>query len=138
MDGAAGAGAATPQPAMGGGLRPAGPGAGRRAGGGIDGRRRRAAALPARAKPGHAPQPSRYRGERRAGGRHRRERRLDRWVLPIMDAFFHQERIVGAIGSPIDYTLISRRSCLCIGARYLARGIDRYGNVANFVETEQV
>jgi hypothetical protein len=67
-----------------------------------------------------------------------RERSLHRWILPIMDAFFHQERIAGALGSPVEYTLVSRRSSLCIGARYLARGIDRFGNVANFVETEQV
>jgi len=36
------------------------------------------------------------------------------------------------------FILISRRSCLRSGTRLICRGIDSTGNVANFVETEQI
>lgn len=36
------------------------------------------------------------------------------------------------------YIFISRRGCLRTGARYHTRGADPMGNVANFVETEQM
>jgi hypothetical protein len=39
---------------------------------------------------------------------------------------------------PFEYVLISRRGCLRTGARYHTRGADPLGNVANFVETEQI
>ena len=38
---------------------------------------------------------------------------------------------------PGEIVLISRRRYAKAGSRYLARGADDYGNVANFVETEQ-
>jgi hypothetical protein len=38
----------------------------------------------------------------------------------------------------LNFYLISRRSVYHAGTRYLTRGIDDYGNVANFVETEQI
>ena len=38
----------------------------------------------------------------------------------------------------LDLILISRRSCRRGGTRYNARGIDDEGQVANFVETEQL
>ena len=38
----------------------------------------------------------------------------------------------------ISMLLISRRSCKRQGQRFLKRGIDKDGNVANFVETEQI
>jgi hypothetical protein len=41
-------------------------------------------------------------------------------------------------GSNILFTLISRRSVKFAGTRYNTRGIDDEGNVANFVETEQL
>eukprot|EP00795_Rhopilema_esculentum_P001102 gene1102-15437_t len=37
-----------------------------------------------------------------------------------------------------DLTLISRRSCYRAGTRYYMRGIDGEGEVANYVETEQI
>lgn len=37
-----------------------------------------------------------------------------------------------------DFIIITRRSRLRAGTRYKTRGVDRKGNVANFVETEQV
>lgn len=39
---------------------------------------------------------------------------------------------------PFRMTLISRRSRKRAGLRYITRGIDRRGDVANFVETEQI
>jgi hypothetical protein len=41
-------------------------------------------------------------------------------------------------GHPFAFTLISRRSRLRAGTRYFSRGIDKDGNVSNFVETEQL
>eukprot|EP01017_Pseudomicrothorax_dubius_P025277 TRINITY_DN2710_c0_g1_i5.p1 TRINITY_DN2710_c0_g1~~TRINITY_DN2710_c0_g1_i5.p1 ORF type:complete len:702 (-),score=177.91 TRINITY_DN2710_c0_g1_i5:138-2243(-) len=42
------------------------------------------------------------------------------------------------MGKKMDYYLISRRSAYRAGTRFNARGIDDNGNVANFVETEQI
>ncbi|KAG5461772.1 MAG: SacI homology domain-containing protein, partial [Olpidium bornovanus] len=39
---------------------------------------------------------------------------------------------------PFVYALISRRSRYRVGTRYFSRGVDREGNVSNFVETEQI
>lgn len=47
----------------------------------------------------------------------------------------------GALSSgsgDFQYTLISRRSRRRAGTRYITRGVDALGDVANFVETEQV
>jgi len=41
-------------------------------------------------------------------------------------------------GRSFRYTLVSRRSCYRAGTRYNIRGIDTDGQVANFVETEQI
>jgi synaptojanin len=41
-------------------------------------------------------------------------------------------------GMPSLLTVISRLSCLRVGTRFNARGIDDDGNVANFVETETI
>ena len=43
-----------------------------------------------------------------------------------------------ADSQPLTLTLISRRSRHRAGCRYLRRGVDEEGNVANFVETELV
>lgn len=42
------------------------------------------------------------------------------------------------IGEKLQYYLINRRSWRKGGTRYNARGLDDRGNVANFVETEQL
>ena len=39
---------------------------------------------------------------------------------------------------PIDYILISRRCVYRAGTRFNVRGLDNEGQVANFVETEQI
>lgn len=41
-------------------------------------------------------------------------------------------------GKPFLWTIVSRRCCFRAGTRLFARGIDVQGNVANFVETEQI
>lgn len=43
-----------------------------------------------------------------------------------------------ALGHGLNWTLVSRRSVRRAGTRFNSRGIDRDGNVANFVETEQI
>ncbi len=37
-----------------------------------------------------------------------------------------------------DFALISKKDCRRPGRRYIARGIDKDGNVANFVESEHI
>lgn len=65
---------------------------------------------------------------------------LDRWLTPVMSGFLQVERgcEAGQGGGAFDLLLVSRRSRLRQGTRYTRRGIDASGNVANFVETEQV
>lgn len=41
-------------------------------------------------------------------------------------------------GKPFFWTIVSRRCCFRAGTRLFTRGIDVQGNVANFVETEQI
>lgn len=41
-------------------------------------------------------------------------------------------------GKAFTWTLVSRRSRFRSGTRLFSRGIDSTGNVANFVETEQI
>jgi hypothetical protein len=55
------------------------------------------------------------------------------FVLVVCDSF------VGVVEDDVvQYVLISRRSKRRQGARFLVRGVDLLGNVANFVETEQI
>eukprot|EP00003_Mantamonas_plastica_P011551 TRINITY_DN2129_c0_g3_i2.p1 TRINITY_DN2129_c0_g3~~TRINITY_DN2129_c0_g3_i2.p1 ORF type:complete len:565 (+),score=174.18 TRINITY_DN2129_c0_g3_i2:759-2453(+) len=68
---------------------------------------------------------------------------LHRLVLPVMSGFIAAHK--SSVSNPdnktstlFDFVLISRRSCARTGARYFARGINPQGNVANFVETEQL
>lgn len=50
---------------------------------------------------------------------------------------FGNESVSGGSGE-FYYTIISRRSRRRAGTRYITRGVDGLGDVANFVETEQV
>lgn len=52
---------------------------------------------------------------------------------PVPPSYRHN-----AVEGPATLLLVSRRSCLRQGRRFMRRGIDAEGNVANFVETEQV
>ena len=64
-------------------------------------------------------------------------RGLDSWFVPVIDGFIRMERLT-LRETTFDFLLISRRGCKRSGARFLTRGADPLGNVANFVETEQV
>ncbi|KAG9290856.1 hypothetical protein G9A89_011005 [Geosiphon pyriformis] len=59
------------------------------------------------------------------------------WILPIIHGFVDQSKI-SIYGRNIFVTLIARRSRYFAGARFLKRGVNDKGYVANDVETEQV
>ena len=59
------------------------------------------------------------------------------WITPMMNAWVSSETIV-INRQTLTLTLISRRSRRRQGPRYIKRGSDGLGDVANFVETEQV
>ena len=59
------------------------------------------------------------------------------WVLPIVHGFVDQSNI-SIYGKPIYLTLIARRSNRYAGTRFLKRGANNNGDVANEVETEQI
>lgn len=59
------------------------------------------------------------------------------WILPIIQGFAQVEQCV--IDNECYYlALVSRRSRYRAGTRYKKRGVDEQGNVANYVETEQI
>ncbi|KAI8815982.1 Sac phosphatase domain-containing protein [Fimicolochytrium jonesii] len=59
------------------------------------------------------------------------------WVLPIIHGFVDQSKI-SVYGRSIYVALIARRSRYFAGARFLKRGVNDQGYVANDVETEQI
>lgn len=61
----------------------------------------------------------------------------DPFILPVM---FGMLRITNTRikSTPLTFTLITRRSRHRVGTRYLTRGIDEQGHVANYNETEQI
>ena len=61
----------------------------------------------------------------------------DPFILPVM---FGMMRITSTRikSTPLTFTLITRRSRHRAGTRYLTRGIDEQGHVANYNETEQI
>lgn len=60
-----------------------------------------------------------------------------RWILHITHGFISQINI-SVFGRPIFLTLIARRSREFAGTRFLKRGSNDEGHVANEVETEQI
>ena len=60
------------------------------------------------------------------------------WLVPATNAWAACERLLLDGGSNFTLSLISRRSRLRQGPRYIKRGSDEQGNVANFAETEQI
>ncbi|KAM3582063.1 Phosphoinositide phosphatase sac1 [Umbelopsis sp. WA50703] len=62
---------------------------------------------------------------------------INDFILPIIQGFvsINTARIRGV---SFAFALISRRSRYRAGTRYFSRGIDKDGNVSNFVETEQL
>lgn len=59
------------------------------------------------------------------------------WFRPIIHGFIDQANI-SIYGRKIYITIIARRSHHFAGARFLKRGVNNAGNVANEVETEQI
>jgi hypothetical protein len=59
------------------------------------------------------------------------------WLLPLVHGHVDQAKLT-VLGRIIFVTLIARRSRHFAGARYLKRGVNNEGNVANEVETEQI
>lgn len=59
------------------------------------------------------------------------------WVIHIIHGFVGQSNI-STYGKPIFLTLIARRSNRFAGTRFLKRGANSAGDVANEVETEQI
>lgn len=59
------------------------------------------------------------------------------WFQPIIHGFIDQVN-VSVLGKSIYITLIARRSHQFAGARFLKRGVNKQGFVANEVETEQI
>lgn len=59
------------------------------------------------------------------------------WCLPIIHGFLDQAAL-DIFGRAVYVTLIGRRSRFFAGARFLKRGVNDLGYVANDVETEQI
>ncbi|KDQ54485.1 hypothetical protein JAAARDRAFT_38159 [Jaapia argillacea MUCL 33604] len=59
------------------------------------------------------------------------------WLLPLIHGHVDQAKLT-ILGRIVYVTLIARRSRHFAGARYLKRGVNDEGNVANEVETEQI
>jgi hypothetical protein len=59
------------------------------------------------------------------------------WTVALVYGFFKQDKI-SISGKDIMFTLIARRSRHFAGTRYLKRGVNEKGRVANDVETEQI
>ncbi|PWZ01757.1 hypothetical protein BCV70DRAFT_187632 [Testicularia cyperi] len=59
------------------------------------------------------------------------------WVLPLIYGFVDQAKL-SVLSRTVYVTLIARRSRHFAGARFLKRGINERGHVANDVETEQI
>jgi len=68
------------------------------------------------------------------------------WIVPMTSAFVQVKHNCSAVAEGdesveanlFDFMLISRRSAFRQGTRFTRRGIDDSGNVANFVESEQI
>jgi hypothetical protein len=59
------------------------------------------------------------------------------WCLPIIHGYVDQSKM-SVYGRLVYITIIARRSRFFAGARFLKRGANDVGNVANDVETEQI
>ena len=62
---------------------------------------------------------------------------LARYIVAAIDGFA-QSAVLHLRGMTVRLTLLSRRTQHRAGTRFLTRGIDPSGNVANFCETEQI
>ncbi|XP_063217317.1 phosphatidylinositol-3-phosphatase SAC1-B [Bacillus rossius redtenbacheri] len=62
---------------------------------------------------------------------------LYRFCLPLLHGFIASTQ-VSLNGCVFTWSVVSRRCCFRAGTRFFARGVDSEGNVANFVEVEQI
>jgi hypothetical protein len=60
----------------------------------------------------------------------------DAFIIPMIRGFV--EMTSAKLAASFEFAIVSRQSCKRTGTRYNVRGIDKNGNVANFVETEQL
>eukprot|EP00250_Pteridium_aquilinum_P014607 c22091_g4_i1 orf=929-2155(+) len=67
----------------------------------------------------------------------RSELRSDQWTVAIVHGYFKQMKLV-CESRNFTLTLVARRSRHYAGTRYLKRGVNQKGRVANDVETEQL
>eukprot|EP01113_Clastostelium_recurvatum_P037399 TRINITY_DN5460_c0_g1_i1.p1 TRINITY_DN5460_c0_g1~~TRINITY_DN5460_c0_g1_i1.p1 ORF type:complete len:1122 (-),score=279.01 TRINITY_DN5460_c0_g1_i1:32-3397(-) len=63
---------------------------------------------------------------------------LAAWCVVLINGFVETKQCGHINGKTLDLVLVSRRARFRAGTRYNMRGIDDDGNVANFVETEQI
>ena len=61
------------------------------------------------------------------------EHQASPWISPLVHGFFRQRKLRTDSGRIISMTLIARRSRHFAGTRYLRRGVNIQGNVANEV-----
>ncbi|CAF3635110.1 unnamed protein product [Rotaria sp. Silwood1] len=61
-----------------------------------------------------------------------------RWIQPIIMGYLNECHFEVDQQTNVQLILISRRNCHRAGVRMHCRGIDDDGNVANYVETEQI
>ncbi|TDH72095.1 hypothetical protein CCR75_001255 [Bremia lactucae] len=66
------------------------------------------------------------------------EQKFYEWLTPMMQAHIELTEKLQVNDKTFRMLYISRRSCKRQGMRFTMRGIDDDGNVANFVETEQI
>ncbi|CAI5739852.1 unnamed protein product [Peronospora destructor] len=66
------------------------------------------------------------------------EQKFFEWVTPMMQAHVELTEQLKLKDKSFRILYISRRSCKRQGMRFTMRGVDDDGNVANFVETEQI
>ncbi|KAJ2161494.1 hypothetical protein GGF46_001433 [Coemansia sp. RSA 552] len=62
----------------------------------------------------------------------------DAWALPLVQGSVQIGRYQIAESDVLEVCVVSRRNCRRIGMRYERRGANASGDVANFVETEQI
>ena len=60
-----------------------------------------------------------------------------KWVMPVIRGYIDQKNFIDG-GNKFSIMVIARRSRHFAGTRYLRRGINHEGFVANWVEVEQI
>ncbi|QDZ25839.1 phosphoinositide phosphatase SAC1 [Chloropicon primus] len=70
-------------------------------------------------------------------GENLQQKDKERWIVPLIHGFFDQVKL-SSFGKELKVSLLARRSKYFAGTRFLKRGINELGQVANEVETEQI